>query len=231
MKPEPTDPFWPKVQGRSEREVRGIQDYLRREVKKLVEELSKAKGSALSEIKAGPITVQHFFRQKPKLVLIISPPKEQWFKRYLPVYSLKAAAGYFGKGEAVEPEGWVEVDGFGKLDERMFVAKAVGRSMEPKILDGDYLVFKANPAGSRIGKIVLAQYRGPEDPETGGKYTVKKYDSEKVPDEEGGWRNIRITLSPLNPEFSPIILKEDSEDAVKVIAEYLGTLEAREVEE
>jgi len=221
LKPEPTDPFWPRVQGRSEREVRGIQDYLRREVKKLVEDLSKAKGSALSEIKAGPITVQHFFRQKPELVLIISPPKEQWFKKYLPVYSLKAAAGYFGEGEAVEPEGWAEVDGFGTLDEQMFVARAVGRSMEPKILDGDYLVFRANPTGSRIGKIVLAQYRGPEDPETGGRYTVKKYDSDKVSDEEGGWQHTRITLSPLNPEFAPIILDGHQIDSVKIIAEYI----------
>jgi len=28
------------------------------------------------------------------------------FKTLLPLYTLKAAAGYFGSGEAVEPEGW-----------------------------------------------------------------------------------------------------------------------------
>jgi len=157
-------------------------------------------------------------------VLISSPPKEEWFKKLLPVYSLKAAAGYFGEGEPVEPEGWIEVDGFGKLDERMFVACAVGRSMEPKIQDGDYIVFRASPTGSRIGKIVLVQYHGPEDPETGGAYTVKKYQSEKVTDEEGDWRHQRIILSPLNPEFSPIVLNEDQAGSVKVIAEYMGTL-------
>ena len=124
----------------------------------------------------------------------------------------------------MEPEGWVEIDGIGKLDDRMFVARAVGRSMEPKIQDGDYLVFRANPVGSRVGKIVLVQYRGPEDPETGGAYTVKKYRSEKVSDEEGGWRHKRIILSPLNPEFSPIILEKDEADSVKVIAEYVTTL-------
>ncbi|MBC8420941.1 MAG: S24 family peptidase, partial [Desulfobacterales bacterium] len=175
------------------------------------------------------ISLQRFYREaekeKPKLVLISSPPKEQWFKKFLPVYSLKAAAGYFGEGESVEPDGWVEIDGFGKLDERMFVARAVGRSMEPKIQDGEYIVFRANPAGSRNGKIVLVQYRGPEDPDTGGSYTVKKYQSEKVPAEEGGWRHQRIILSPMNPEFSPIIFDEDEAGAVKVIAEHIGTLD------
>ena len=78
----------------------------------------------------------------------------------LPLYSLKAAAGYFGNAEPVEPEGWVEADGAGRLDKRMFVCRAVGRSMEPRIHDGDYVVFRAKPAGTRQGKIVLVQYRG-----------------------------------------------------------------------
>jgi len=34
--------------------------------------------------------------------------KRERFKTLLPLYSLKAAAGYFGSGEAVEPEGWLE---------------------------------------------------------------------------------------------------------------------------
>jgi len=226
LRPHPTDPFWLKIQGRSEREIRGIQDYLRREIKGLVETLSEAKERPLKEPKTAPLRMLRFYKEAvmktPKLVVVSSPPRDQWFKKFLPVYSLKAAAGYFGEGEAVEPEGWVEVDGFGTLDERMFVACAVGRSMEPRIYDGDYLVFRANPVGSRVGKIVLVQYRGPEDPETGGAYTVKKYDSEKVPDGDGGWRHQRIILSPLNTEYSPIVLEPEQAGSIKVIAEYLG---------
>lgn len=71
------------------------------------------------------------------------------YKRLLPLYSLKGAAGYFGAGEAVEPEAWVEVTGIRGIDNQMFVARAVGRSMEPRIHDGDYLVFRASPVGSR----------------------------------------------------------------------------------
>lgn len=146
------------------------------------------------------------------------------YKSLLPLYSLKAAAGYFGKGEHVEPEGWVEAEGLGTLDERMFVAKAVGRSMEPKIHDGDYCVFRADPVGTRQGKIVLAKYRGAADPETGGSFTVKKYVSEKVTDREGGWRHAKVILTPLNPEFEPIVLTPEAEGDMQVIAEWLSVL-------
>jgi type III restriction enzyme len=150
--------------------------------------------------------------------------KREAFKTLLPLYSLKAAAGYFGNGEAIEPENWVEAGGIGKLDARMFVAKVVGRSMEPRIHDGEYCVFRANPVGSRQGKIVLAQYRGPADPDNGGSFTVKRYSSEKVGEGNEGWKHTRITLSPLNPEFKPIELSAESENEVKVIAEFIAVL-------
>lgn len=150
--------------------------------------------------------------------------KREAFKTFLPVYSLEAAAGYFGQGRAVEPEGWVEAGTLGKLDETMFVARAVGRSMEPRIHDGDYILFRANPAGTRQGKIVLVQYRGPADPETGGAYTIKRYSSEKISGDEGDWRHTTIVLSPLNPEFSPILLTPKDAEDFKVVAEFIGVL-------
>src|SRR5206468_1128066 len=97
----------------------------------------------------------------------------------LPLYTLKAAAGYFGNGEAVEPEAWIDATGLGTLDDGMFVARAEGRSMEPAIHHDDFVVFRARPVGTREGKIVLAQYRGPADPDTGGSFAVKRYSSQK----------------------------------------------------
>ena len=64
----------------------------------------------------------------------------------------------------------VKVEGCGRLDERMFVVRASVRSMEPKIHDGDLCVMRANPVGSRQGKIVLAHHRDISDPDTGGAY-------------------------------------------------------------
>ncbi|MDR7420372.1 MAG: DEAD/DEAH box helicase family protein [Armatimonadota bacterium] len=150
--------------------------------------------------------------------------RREAYKRLLPVYSLEAAAGYFGRGEAVEPEGWIEADGIGRLDEGMFVCRAVGRSMEPAIRDGDYLVFRVGSGGTRQGKIVLAQYRGPADPETGGSFTVKRYSSEKEPDAETGWKHRKVILSPTNPEYAPITLSGKDAESVAIVAEFLTVL-------
>jgi SOS-response transcriptional repressor LexA len=150
--------------------------------------------------------------------------KREAFRTLLPLYSLKAAAGYFGSGESVEPEGWVNATSVGHLTKEMFVARAVGRSMEPRIPDGALCVFRANPQGSRQGKIVLVQHRGVSDPETGGAFTVKRYRSEKAGDGEGGWRHEQITLDPINPEYQPIVLRPRSEGDVVVVAELVDVL-------
>jgi len=149
---------------------------------------------------------------------------EERFKTLLPLYRIRAAAGYFGGGEAVEPEGWIEAADIGRLDERMFVCRAVGRSMEPTIHDGDYIVLRAHPAGSRQGKIVLVQYRGIADPDTGGAFTIKRYSSEKRAAEDGEWRHARITLSPINSEYKPIAISETESGQVQVIAEFIAVL-------
>lgn len=150
--------------------------------------------------------------------------KKEAFRSLLPVYSQKAAAGYFGLGEEVERLGWIEVPQPRKLSREMFVVRASGRSMEPLISDGDLLVFRANPVGTRQGKIVLAQYRGPADPETGGSFTVKKYSSVKMVGPHGDWRHRTITLSPVNPEYEPIILQSKEESDFRIVAEYLFSL-------
>jgi SOS-response transcriptional repressor LexA len=150
-------------------------------------------------------------------------PESERFVEYLPVYSLQAAAGYFGTGHEVELEGWVQVEG--RVTDDMFVAQAVGRSMEPRISDGDLCVFRHHRGGARQGKVVLAQWSGVDDPETGGSYAIKRYSSEKnVNDGElVGWS---VTLSPLNPEFEPIPLSAAVEDEVQVIAELIDVLRA-----
>ena len=150
--------------------------------------------------------------------------KREAFKTLLPLYTLGAAAGHFGDGHAVEPEGWIEANNVGRLNERMFVCRAVGRSMEPTIRDGHYLVFRAKSTRTRQGKVVLAQYRGPADPDTGGTFTVKRYSSEKEGGGEADWRHTKVTLSPTNPEYSPIILFRGEAESVQVVAEFVTVL-------
>ena len=146
------------------------------------------------------------------------------YKTALPLMSLKAAAGSFGESMDVEPEAWVRPNTNKYLDKGMFVAQVVGHSMEPKIPDGAYCIFRAPVAGSRTGKILLVQHRDIHDPETGGSYTVKEFDSSRVQGKEGEQRTGTILLNPVNREFEPIELTEINEDEVKVIAELIEVL-------
>ena len=110
-----------------------------------------------------------------------------------------------------EIEGWVDASGHGFTPdrERHFTVHAKGNSMLPRIKDGDLCVFEWYEGGSRDGEIVLTQ-SSEFDSEYGGKYTIKKYHSEKVSTEEG-WRHACVRLIPLNPEFSPIELVDDGD--------------------
>jgi len=90
------------------------------------------------------------------------------FVTHLPIYSFEAAAGEFSGSQDVAEEGWTEVKGNGKLEKDLFVSKVVGKSMDPTIPDGSYCIFRFKPTGSLDKRILMMEYRGPEDPETGG---------------------------------------------------------------
>lgn len=83
-------------------------------------------------------------------------------------------------------------------------------------------VMRAGLQGTRQGKIVLAEHRGVEDPDSGGAYSIKKYSSEKTATDDGSWRHESITLSPLNSEYAPIEVAAD--DDVRIVAEFVKVL-------
>lgn len=140
------------------------------------------------------------------------------FVTHLPLYSLRAAATKFGEERTVEEEAWVRVDGM-RLSEGMFVARVVGRSMEPLIPDGSLCVFRGPVVGSRQGKRVLVEQFGMADAEA--RYSVKRYTSKKVESDEG-WEHRSIRLEPLNPEFEAFELAGDQ---FRVIGEFVKVLE------
>jgi hypothetical protein len=99
--------------------------------------------------------------------------------------------------------------------------------MNRRIPDGAWCLFRANPAGTREGKVVVVQLHDMTDPETGGQYTIKRYTSEKVAAEVGDWRHRRIVLHPdsTQPEFQAIVIDADTaEQRYKVVAELLFVL-------
>ena len=143
---------------------------------------------------------------------------------FLPVFSLKAACGYFGEGEDVSELGWIQVEGMGQLNRNMFVVQAIGHSMEPKIHDGDFCVFRANPAGSRQGKIVLVQHHNFYDSDYSGAFSIKEYSSVKSYDEFGNWQHEKIELIPLNKDYNPIIIDVEDAEEFRVIGELVGVI-------
>lgn len=143
---------------------------------------------------------------------------------FLPVYSIKAACGYFGEGEEVNELGWMRVEGIGRLNRNMYIVQALGHSMEPRINDGDYCVFRSNPAGSRQGKIVLVQHSNYYDADYSGAYSIKEYSSSKSYDELGNWQHERVELKPLNKDFDSIIITPEDGEEFRVIGEFVGVI-------
>jgi phage repressor protein C with HTH and peptisase S24 domain len=144
----------------------------------------------------------------------------QPFVTHLPLYSLKAAATKFGEDREVESEGWVKAPARLRLSADMFVARVVGRSMEPRIPDGSLCVFRAGVVGSRQGRLVLVERFGVT--ETSARYTIKKYTSQKLQREDGAWEHAAVRLEPLNKEFEGFELQEGE---ARVIAEFVQVLE------
>lgn len=71
---------------------------------------------------------------------------------------------------------------------------------------------------------MLVQLRDQVDPESGERYTVKKYSSEKSSSSDGTWRHVKVTLKPANPAFLSIELTTDDEGTVQVVAELVVVL-------
>ncbi|MBN3040355.1 MAG: DUF2075 domain-containing protein, partial [Candidatus Omnitrophica bacterium] len=151
-------------------------------------------------------------------------PENLQFKDYLPVLSLEAVATSFGEETQVtdEPIGWMKVNMPRTLNKDMFIAKVIGKSMEPTIPDGSYCVFRTDRGGTRNGLIVLVECHLISDPETTRQFTIKRYKSEKEFFPDGTWRHKKIILSPDNRNFDDIILENIPAKEFRVVAEYVA---------
>ncbi len=165
------------------------------------------------------ISESNFGREQQLSYILREVEEKDKFRRYLPVYSLKAAAGKFSEAQEVHEDGWLRVpERIKGYTQDFFVAQVRGDSMEPRIPAGSYCIFQAGVGGSRQGLTVLVESREANDPENGGRYTVKVYRSEKIETPEELWKHERIILSPINNKHEPIILEKDAQRELKVIA-------------
>jgi SOS-response transcriptional repressor LexA len=140
------------------------------------------------------------------------------FVTHLPLYGLRAAATKFGESMEAVAEGWVRAPARLRLTEGMFVAKVVGRSMEPRIPDGSLCIFRAPVTGSRQGRLVLIEKL--DETDFAGRFTVKRYAVHGARDESAE-RTEKIRLEPINKEFEAFYLEADR---FRVIAEFVQVL-------
>lgn len=101
-----------------------------------------------------------------------------------------------------------------------------GGSMEPRISDGAYCIFRPVSAGTKDGKIILVQHHSIDDPDTGGSYTIRKY-TRSIEMDKSGEEVKTIILETLNREYEPIVLApgdSDVEEQIQVIGEFVGVI-------
>jgi DUF2075 family protein len=147
----------------------------------------------------------------------------------VPLVDLRFAAGVFSEGQSFDDSGmeFVELPDWVRSSPGLFVAQVVGESMNRRIPNGSWCLFRWNPAGTREGKVVVVQHRSISDAETGGRYTIKRYESKKSPTGTGEWSHLRITLHPDSdqPGFVPIVIDLPGDDhGFSIVAEMLMVL-------
>lgn len=144
----------------------------------------------------------------------------------IPVFDLKIAAGSFSAEQNIDDREWMELPDHFRIQQGLFVAQVKGQSMNRVIPDGAWCLFRANPGGTRQGKVVLVELRSQFDPETRARHTVKQYFSEKTVDKNGEVENSRIELRPNSdlPEFQPMVLNEDETEDYFVVGEFLSII-------
>ena len=159
----------------------------------------------------------------------LQPDQVKPYINAVPMLDLKIAAGHFTDLRPVsqtEVE-WVQLPETFKIGPGCFVAQVVGESMNRRIPNGSWCLFRANPVGSRNNKVVVVEHRKVSDPDTGSRVTVKIYQSEKISSADGEWRHSRIVLKPDSTEkrYLPIVLDPSEGEDLKVIAELVEILE------
>ena len=147
---------------------------------------------------------------------------EDFFNGGIPLYTVKAACGYFDTNEVPEQEGWIDVSpsGVRANTKDYFVVYAKGDSMLPKIKDGDLCLFRWYKGEPLYDNIVLTQCRD-YDAEYESSYTIKRFRQGAMTEGESRI----VLLEPLNKEkYHSIRLSEDDGMDYKTVGIFVKVL-------
>jgi type III restriction enzyme len=68
---------------------------------------------------------------KPEAIVVPEVDRSEEYQSAVPVHDLAASAGAFGEEQSPTPIGWMRVSAARQLTSDMFIARVIGRSMEP----------------------------------------------------------------------------------------------------
>jgi len=198
-------------------------------------ELSKYLRARLKAPAARPAELSLILNPKPPVIDLragflrrVSLEERRIGAKAVPLVDLKIAAGVFGPNQALDEDAaeWVEVPDWVQIQPGLFVAQVLGESMNRRIPNGSWCLFRANPVGTRNGKIVIAEHRSVHDPDFGGTYTIKLYSSTKVAGADAEWQHKHIRLRPDSdqPAYESILIEDADDGEFRVIAEFLAVL-------
>lgn len=177
-----------------------------------------------------PVPVRRIEQRKLPATLRVVPAAEvKPFVNAVPLLDLKIAATYFSDEQrtVTEESIWVALPETFRISKDLFVAQVVGESMNRRIPNGAWCLFRAYRGGDRGGKIVVAEHREISDVDTGTHLTVKRYRSVKIEVGADEWRHTRISLHPesTDPKYKAIELSARQAEELKVIAEHVAVLD------
>lgn len=132
----------------------------------------------------------------------------------MPLLRLDAAAGPLREADEPGFDDWIQITPTPPLRKGMFLVRANGDSMEPRIPNGAYCLFQRTALADFFGRIVLVQVRETVDPESGGHYLIKRV-------ERG--REGTVELHSENQSYPPIIVAADDAE-LSVVARLVDVI-------
>ena len=161
----------------------------------------------------------HIELSQPERKLRILPfSKVEPYVNSIPLLDIHAAAGNFSElqmASRYQNLQWVELPMNISIKKDYFVCQVIGESMNKKIDNGSWCLFRKDPGGSREGKIVLVQHSSFRDSDFGSGYTIKEYHSNKEINEEG-WSHKSILLKPLSYDDSYEVIELKDEELAEL---------------
>ncbi len=181
-------------------------------------------GASQTLLKTQLEPVEASFIEEDKLPFrILSSEEAESNPNVVPVFDIKIAAGDFSKEQWLLDCDYAELPDHINPKPGFFLSQVIGESMNRRIPNGSWCIFREPTLGSRQGKIVLVQSRDIQDPDAGGRYTVKIYSSKKSIQEDE-WSHSQIQLHPDSHDkcFDPITLVPNDDVDLQVIGEFVA---------